>query len=521
MAESRDESTEDLLSSRGSEPLVPILWVDDGQADPVALSTWHQALSNTLSVEVPHDLLGLWLYPAHGGPVLLGPAELAADTLELPTPGPRFKPEQLSRLEAIVLKAGYGSVSCIAVGFAKRDVGLMLAADLRPDRYGSLERVVLQCVGQKLGPMLGRMARQWKSAEESPEGAISRQQERIAGLLETVAHANQDSSTPRRFIATISRGLAPLLPHDHLELLVADGSNRRFVRLSELDGGSAGTDPDLAISEDHLNVAGLFGAEPRLLMGDTYQDERWPRGLLTASEPAGADLRSLVGARMNLRNNVSAYLLAGSVGPELYGSEDAELLGVLAGLITPQVGGFMQREDPCEPAVRSAEGGSHADQLFRIAGLLATTSDPAVATQLIAAEAKAIFPFEKLTFALRMTQTDRVALLEPGEKRTLASLPLISVAGTALARTLRGDLPCAFVQHGGESRMMVPLRVAGRVYGALMFTARAPDELNEQHVLPAQHLADIVAAHLELLRRGAMMPQPSVPRWASQQRTAS
>ncbi|HEY9015327.1 MAG TPA: hypothetical protein VIM84_09720, partial [Gemmatimonadales bacterium] len=264
MAQPSDESAEDLLSSRGSEPLVPILWVDDGQPDPVALSTWHQALSNTLSVEVPHDLLGLWLYPAQGGPVLLGPAELAADEIPLPSGGPRFKPEQVSQLEAVVLKAGYGSVSCVPVSFAKRDVALMLVADLRADRYGSVERVVLQCVGQKLGPMLGRMARQWKSADESAEGAVSRQQERIAGLLETVAQANGDSATSRRFVANVSRGLGPLLPHDHLELLVADGSNRRYIRLGELDGGAVGTDPALVISEDHLNVAGLFGAESRL-----------------------------------------------------------------------------------------------------------------------------------------------------------------------------------------------------------------------------------------------------------------
>jgi hypothetical protein len=103
-------------------------------------------------------------------------------------------------------------------------------------------------------------------------------------------------------------------------------------------------------------------------------------------------------------------------------------------------------------------------------------------------------------------------MLEPGERRTLSSLPLVSVVG-ALARTLRGELPCAFAQNGGESRLIVPLRVAGRVHGALMFSAKLPDTLDEHHVLPAQHLADIVAAHLELLRRTSMLPQPTISRW--------
>lgn len=69
--------------------------------------------------------------------------------------------------------------------------------------------------------------------------------------------------------------------------------------------------------------------------------------------------------------------------------------------------------------------------------------------------------------------------------------------------------------------MIVPLRVAGRVHGAMIFSARAPNALTEQHVLIAQHLADIVAAHLELLRRTAMVPQPSIPRWAKAERGAA
>jgi hypothetical protein len=32
-------------------------------------------------------------------------------------------------------------------------------------------------------------------------------------------------------------------------------------------------------------------------------------------------------------------------------------------------------------------------------------------------------------------------------------------------------------------------------------------------------LADIIAAHLELLRRGAMLPHPTVSRWRSERKT--
>jgi GAF domain-containing protein len=506
-SEMRDESADDPLSSTGSEPLVPILRAEDGQVDPVALATWHEALSNTVAVEVAHDLMGLWLYPAQGGVVLLGPAGLAEDELVVPLPSPYLKPEQLSLVEEIVADAGYRSATCLPVRFGKRDVALLMVADLQPQRFGAVERVLLQCVAQRVAPMLGRIARQWKPAE----GSASRQQERIAGLLETVARANRDAGTPQRFVAAIARGVAPLLPHDHIELLIPDAAGKQYFRLGEHPGGPPWADPSLVISSEHLDVAGIFGTRSQLLVGDTYEDARWPRGFLTAGEPAGSDIRSVVGVRLGLRSNSSAYLLVGSIGPELYEAEDVELLVLLAGLITPQVGSFVRAEEQPHRPVKPAEREPYAEQLFRIAGLLATTSDPAVATQLIAAEARGVLPFDKLIFALRATEGDRVVILEPGERRALSNLPLVSVAGTVLARVLQGELPCAFAQANGEARMVVPLRVAGRVHGVLIFKGASKDTLTEHHVLPAQHLADIVAAHLELLRRGAMVPHPSIP----------
>src|SRR5215210_3079952 len=131
MSEAQDPSAgEDPLSSSGSEPLVPILRSDEGQVDSVALATWHEALSNTVAVEVAHDLMALWLYPSQGGAVLLGPAELAEDDLVIPLPSPHLKPDQVTLVEKIVLDAGYGSATCLPIRFGKRDVALMLVASL-------------------------------------------------------------------------------------------------------------------------------------------------------------------------------------------------------------------------------------------------------------------------------------------------------------------------------------------------------------------------------------------------------
>jgi GAF domain-containing protein len=516
------EPADEPLSTLGSEPLVPILQATAGQVDPLTLATWHQALSNTVSVEVPHDLMGLWLYPSQGGVVLLGPGELAEDDLAVPVPSPHLKPEQLALVEEIVRDAGYRSATCLPIRFGKRDVALLLVADLQPDRYGPAERVLLQCVAQRVAPMLGRIARQWAPVEESS----SRQQERIAGLLEAVAQANRDAATPVRFLAAVTRGLAPLLPHDHVELLVPDAAGEQYYRLGEHGGGPLWLDPSLSISREHLDIAGIFEAQNTLLVDDTYEDERWPRGFLTAPDSGGGDVRSVVGIRMALGPGSVAYILVGSIGPELYEADDAALLELLAELIAPQVSAFLRPAESAKavappppapdappPASEVSSRGESAELLFRIAGLLATTSDPATSTRLIAEEGSGLLPFDKLTFALRLTEGDRVVLLEPGERRPLPDLPLVPVTGTALARVLLGQAPHSFAEARGESRLIVPLRVAGRIHGALVFSAAPPTALAEEHLNPAQRLADIVAAHFELLRRTAMLPHPFVPGW--------
>jgi hypothetical protein len=112
---------------------------------------------------------------------------------------------------------------------------------------------------------------------------------------------------------------------------------------------------------------------------------------------------------------------------------------------------------------------------------------------------------------LKLTDAERVVLVQPGERRLLSELPLVPVTGTALARVLRGEMPHALSQARGESRLIVPLQVAGKFHGALVFSARSPAELAESDLDTAHRLANIVAGHFELLRRSALLPPPYIP----------
>jgi hypothetical protein len=495
------------LPETAADPLVPILRVEEGLGDPVALATWHEALSSALSVDVPHDLLALWLYPTRGGAVLLGPEALAEDDLSVPLPTPQLDAAQLSFLEEVVRDAGYRSVVTMPVRFGRRDVGLMLVADLQCSRYDDAALVTLRLVTHRLAPLFGRLARQWGSA-----GATSRQLERIAALLDVVGQASGDSGTPNRFMAALSRGLEPLLPHDHFELLLADSPATRLFRLGEHSGGPLWSDPSLVIGRQDLDVEELFGTHDRVLLPDTYREPRWPRGYFTLADPAGAEPRSIVGARIVGPKGLSAFLLAGSVGHDLYAEEDAALLVRLGALIAAQVALFAfagEEERNPSPAGESVCG----LLVGEVAEVLAGSSNMGEAMCRVRELAGRLLPFDAMRYAIRLSEGDRVVVLEPGERRPLPDLPLIPVAGTSLAQVLAGALPSAFALVEGEARLIVPLRVAGRVHGALLLTAAPPAVLREIHVRAAQRLADIVAPHLELLRRAALLPPPYMPGW--------
>jgi hypothetical protein len=502
------EPSGDAFPPTADEPLVPILRLDQGAGDADALATWHQALTNALAADVPHDLLGLWLYPHTGGVVLLGPEALAQDDLSVPLPSPQLDPGQLAILEEIVRDAGYPSTASLPIRFGRRDVGLLLVAGLEPGRYRGMDLMVLRLVAQRLAPSLARLARQW----EGSGGGQGHAPERIASLLDGVAQASAAGGTPNLLAAALSHALEPLIPHDRLELMLSGPGGGRYYRLGEHLSGALWADPSLTLDSTSLDLAGAAEPHGRILLGDAGRDARWPRGYFTVPGTAGAELRAVVGARATGPTQITTYLLLGSVGPDLYDEADAELLSRVAALIAPHVALLVDQ------AARERESATDAvpppdTHLSQIVEVLALGTEPDDTTRRVAQLAGRVLPFDELHFALRLTEGDRVVLLDPGERRPLPDLASVPVAGTALGQVLQGELPHFFALAQGEARLIVPLRVAGRVHGALVLTAAPPAVLNPAHVEPAQRLADVIAPHLELLRRAAMLPPPFRPGW--------
>lgn len=517
---------------------VPLLRLKGSSWDAVALETWLEALSGLLAPELPHDLMALWVYPPQGPAVLLGPSELAQDSLEVPTPAPHLGQDELYTMEQRIRRAGYASVVAMAVPHGDRDVGLMLLADLRPARYGLPEAVLLRNVADSLGPTLARIARQGRGPAEAPRedgtpppperrrSEPGRKLAELHALLAKLGLAESASRTPREFAEFISSALQPMLPHDRVQVLVPDASAQEHYRFDGHGPGTFWSDPALVVTRDQFDPAAVFGDADELLVNDTEAPGA-PRAWCPDGPGKGRGeplARSVIGVRLLSQTRVAGYLLLGGNGPAFFQQEDLDLLRQVAPMVAVRVDSFLLAWQVQVMRSHLSVLRNVPAHLGRIAEVLATTAHAGAATRLFAREAATVLPFDRMEFSLRLGEADEVVVLAPGEARPLPDLPLVSVAGTELGRVLRGELPYAYASarrqletefNAGQptAALVVPLRVAGRIFGCLTLLAAGADAFTRADIALAQQLADVVAPHLELIRRASLTPAPPVPGW--------
>lgn len=477
-------------------PLVPLLLPGEESADAETLETWYLALSNAVSSDLPHDLLAVWLYPASGGVALIAPAALAADQLTVPVP-PDITPAATRLLEEIIRDAGYPSVMAEVVRLGDRETGLILFAALRDDVYGERERAAAAGVAAHLAPMFNRLARRWGQPDEP---AVT--EDAGSSAVQAVARMIGTTDNPRDFALALRTTLAPFLAADRLEILVPGTSPEQWYRLSDHPGGPLWSDPELIVSRSRLDVPGLFGVNDSVLLADIG-----PHATVMP-EP----VRAVVGVWLTTGGRTTGALLAGSAEPGRYGEGDVRLLAEIAGLVGIRIESFVAAGNLQVVRSHLATLRAVPSHLGRLAEMLSTTADSAEATRRFAAEAMGLLSFERLHFALQLTEEDRVAIVAPGEARALPDLPLTPVAGTGLGRVVRGELANLLVRAEQRTDLIVGLRVGGRVIGAMVLTGDAT-RFGRGDVETAQQLADMVAPHLELLRRTAMAPPPMMPGW--------
>lgn len=488
-------------SDRKPLPLIPILRAADGVPDRDDLATWHEALAEAVGVEIPHDLFALWLYPASGGVELIGPEALAQDDLPVPLPRPRVSEEAAGKLAALVERAGYRSVACLPVRFGPADVGLLLAAAFEAGRYDAAARETLARVAEAIAPTFSRIARQ--RADIGPA---------VPDLTTALADAWTEARSPRDFFGLVSRIFQETVPHEVFEVLIPGPSPGRQYRLGAHAGGPPWAEAGLVVEKDRLDLFALFDGRPTLDLREPASDARWTELFADALEP-GQAVRSLLGVRITSGGHLAGHLLVGSTQPGLYQEPDLAALVRLGAILGPKIDSYVlssQLHALRKQLVTLRNAPAHH---ARVADMLATTAQFAEATRRLAEETRALLPCDRLTLAVRLSEGDRVVLVEPGEAKHWSDLPLVPVAGTPLGQVLKGEVADVVTESAKATELIVPLRASGRIVGALTLEARGFGAIGPADVAPVQQLADLVAPYVELVRRAALLPAPVMPGW--------
>jgi hypothetical protein len=474
--------------------LVPVLPASDGPPDAVAVAAWHLALSDLVGVDVPHDLLGMWLFPAQGGVVLLAPAELARDDVAVPVPTPLLHQHDLYDLEERVRRAGYRSAIAVPVRGPHRDVGLALFAALEAGRFGITQAMRLHAVVHALVPTFEALSvtPPIPLAAAGPETASP-------SLPEAVARAAGEARTGPELLRVLSGTLQPIVPHERLDIAVLGSSPNCWALLSGAPSGARWGEASDAVSDAVAALVEHRDSEGVTQIADLRRDEiAWP----TYSPSRLAHrVRTALGVELRMPDGELAWLFLGGAAPHMFRPADREALLQVAPIVALRVHGLRH-----SLATEVGQAQLHALQArqpraARLVTALATTAHWGEASRQFEREVCDALGFRAVRFALRLGE-DRVVMLAPGELRPLGELPAERLELSPLGSLLRGA--ARFLVSGeGDGDLAVPLRIAGRPVGALELLGGAPENVGRA-VTTAQQFADVVAPHLELIRRAAL-----------------
>jgi GAF domain len=513
--------------------LIPLLHPRTRLKDLEVLKAWYEAVTDALRAELPADLLAIWLYNHDGDPILLEPEALLEDNLDIPRADPLANQMLLDELESRIRRAGYGSVLLHPIRHGGQDAGLILLASFPAHAYGIRAHALIEAAADAMAPMLARVARAGAMADEAapdhlpapvpePDGpAADRTRDRVreGALFESLADSIGGSGTPRDMMLSLSFALQGLMPHDAYELLIVDPTGERGYRLGLHGPGPPWSEPHLVVGREWLDPERLFGDRNGILIDDTRVRDEPPMPELVTLRGPEEPPRSIVGVKLRVVERVVGYLLFGSNGPAFYGQGDLDLLDRVGALVAPRVDGMVVTWQLGQMRAQFDEMKGVPLQLARVAELLASTAFIGEGSRQFAAVLSALLPVVEVEFAVRLADEQRVAVVKPGIATPLADLPQEPVEGTGVAAVVRGEVPFLLSTEedpeagGSVSLMVVPLRSAGRIFGAMAMTAKGESPFAGNAPALAQQLADLAAPHLDLARRPSGHTGHFIPGW--------
>ncbi|MEZ4589207.1 MAG: hypothetical protein R2909_22770 [Gemmatimonadales bacterium] len=463
----------------------------------MAISTWHLAVSSLIGSVIPHQLFGLWVFPEHGAPVLLGPEALAEDHLAVPRPEPFLSQDELFELEEKLRQASYASAVALPIHGVERDVGLALVGTFDPGAYGPTQVRQLQQLAAQLHSTLDPLSRAIRGKAE-PSAIVCRpsEEELPEALLRTVSEAPTGAELVRR----LSGVLHAHLPHDRLELLAFQNGGSAAIPLSGTMARRRWGSPVPGWGELARALETSLGSEGTVSVGAPNGLESapaWPTA--TAGAPK---IHSLLAARLTLGEERLGLLVFGHAGDDVYRPVDEELAARVARLVSPRVAAIR-----LEAEVQTLRGQLEVLQspslpVIRAAEALAATAHLGEALHRFATELGEIVPHDRVRYRLRWSEGELVTLL-PEAIRPLGELERAAVAEDPAREVLDGERDWLLYPSEGGATLAVALKVAERRVGLLLLEAASFPAARDlaAAVLP---FAAVLAPHLELVRRSAV-----------------
>ncbi len=482
---------------------VPVLDLSGGLPDPVAISTWHMALSNLVGSELPHQLFGLWVFPDRGGVVLLGPDDLAQDRLQVPVPDPFLTQDQLFDLEETLRQAKYASAAAIPIRTEGRDVGLLLIGTFEPGAYAAAAARLLRQLAAKLGPALAALGTMVTAAGNAAPPPADEE-----NLTDAILAVVDDAPTGPELIRRLSGLIHTHVPHDRLEIVAYANGSKAAIPLS----GQAGRRRWGAATSTWGDVVKLLnefmGDQPTASIVNLAAEA--PGLTLPGASGGPGRIGSVLGARLTLGGEPIGMIVAGHAAQDLFRNRDEAILERVARVVAPRIAAFRLESEA--QGLRGQLEVLQAPSLpvLRAADSLATTAHLGEALHRFAAEVREVVPHDQIRFQLRISEDDAVELT-PDTIRPLPDLPLLPIAELGARAVLENERPWTLIHRHDIEGLAVALRVAGRVSGAMVLESPHFEGPRDAAAV-AQQFAAVAAPHLELLRRGALRGMPTAAR---------
>ncbi|HKP27896.1 MAG TPA: hypothetical protein VJU15_00740, partial [Gemmatimonadales bacterium] len=425
----------------------------------MAVTAWHLALSNLIGVEVPHDLLALWVFPERGGVVLLAPQELGKDKLDLVAANPFVSQHDLFLLEERIRHAGYRSVLAVPIRVTERDLGLAVFAHLQSAKFGAVEAMRLTAMMRQAVPTFRTLSAAPPLAfAAGPAANVT-----AANAPEAVARAAAEGENGPEVLRLVSGVLQVLVPHDRVEVALPGATNGTWALLSGSPDGKRWGESTGEVSQTITGFIARAAEDATIAIGDLRAlGLSWPAYRETRSN---GRIHALIGVKLSVAGSEDSWLLLGGAAPDIYRAVDREVLKTIAPVMALRVQGL--RAGLSAEVARSHAASSQMSQsrAARIASSLAGTAHWGDAVTCFVKDVRESLGYQDARFILRFGD-GRLVIVPAGDLRPLSSLPSSEIDGSGLESLFEGIAPFMVAGETG-SDLLVPLRVAGRVVGAL------------------------------------------------------